>query len=88
MTTATSQLNIRIPMKLKLAAQKTAETKGIKLNTILNQFLYKFIENPDVVTIKHDFNMEEIFDQGVIQWLSTPKAKKTLRKINKLLDAV
>lgn len=65
MSTATSQLNIRIPLTLKRAAQKTAETKGIKLNTILNHFLHKFVETPDVVTIKHDFAMEKIFDEGV-----------------------
>ena len=84
----TSQLNIRIPLKLKHAAQKTAEAKGIKLNTILHHFLNKFTENPDVVTIKHDFAMEEIFDQGVKQSLTTAKAKRKLVRINKLLDTV
>ena len=88
MTITTSQLNIRIPITLKRAAQKTAETKGIKLNTILNQFLHKFIENPDVVTIKHDFAMEEIFDKGFTKAVMSPKGKKTLGKINKLLDTM
>jgi|GEM_PF-2467310 len=62
MTTATAQLNIRITPKLKIAAQKTADAKGIKLNTILNQFLKKFVENPSVVEVKQHFAMEQIFD--------------------------
>lgn len=63
MSTATSQLNIRIPSQLKRAAQKAAEHKGVKLNTLLNMFLTTFVANPHVVTIKHDIAMEEIFDR-------------------------
>ena len=88
MTTTTAQLNIRISPTLKLAAQKTADSKGIKLNTILNQFLKKFVENPNVVHIQQDFDMEQIFDQGFTEMLMSPKGKKTLLDINALLDTV
>jgi antitoxin component of RelBE/YafQ-DinJ toxin-antitoxin module len=88
MTTATTQLNIRIPIQLKHSAQKTAEKKGVKLNTILNYFLTKFVENPDVVQIQHDIAMERIFDQGVVDYTTSPKGKKKLKRLNDLLENI
>lgn len=88
MTTATAQLNMRIDPELKAAAQKTADSKWVKLNTILNQFLKKFVENPHVVQVQQDFAMDEIFDAGFTQAIMSPKGKKTLQEIDALLDTV
>jgi antitoxin component of RelBE/YafQ-DinJ toxin-antitoxin module len=84
--TTTTQLNIRIPMQLKLQAQKIADIKGVKLNTLLNYFLRKFVENPDVVQIQHDIEMEKIFDQGVIEYSMSSQGKKQFKEIDALLQ--
>jgi hypothetical protein len=72
-------------MQLKLQAQKVADTKGVKLNTLLNYFLRKFVENPDVVQIQHDIEMEKIFDQGIIEYCMSPQGKKQFKEIDALL---
>jgi antitoxin component of RelBE/YafQ-DinJ toxin-antitoxin module len=85
MTTATAQLNIRTTPQLKLQAQRIATNKGIKLNALLNHFLRKFVENPDVVKIQQEIEMEEIFDEGIREYVNSPEGKRQLRKIDVLL---
>ena len=60
----------------------------IKLNTMLNHFLRKFIENPSVVQVQHDFAMEQIFDQGIIEYYTSTMGKKQIKKLDTLLDAI
>lgn len=86
MTTATAQLNIRTTPQLKLQAQRAATNKGIKLNTLLNHFLKKFVENPDVVKIQQEIEMEQIFDQGVSDYVHSTAGKKQLKEIDVLLE--
>ncbi|MBP6911087.1 hypothetical protein KBC03_05915 [Patescibacteria group bacterium] len=81
----TAQLNIRVSSQLKNKAHKAAESKGLKLNAILNQFLQSFVKNPDVVQISQSFDMEQIFDKGFTDALASSKTRKTLKKINNLL---
>ncbi len=84
----TTQLNLRIPVKLKELAQSKAENYGTNLNFLVKLFLSKFVEDDNIVEIKQNIKMEKIFDKWIATYLSSPRWKSRIRRINKHLSDI
>lgn len=81
-----TQMNFRIPVELKRNAMRKAEKIGYNLNGIVTLFLYKFVQDDDLVEIKKEIQMEKIFDRGLKAAFSTSRSKKKTQRIGKLLE--
>jgi len=86
--TTTTQLNLRIPVKLKKKAQNKAQNFWTNLNFLVKLFLIKFIQDDDLIEIKQNIKMEKIFDKWILEYLKSPKAKETTTQINKHLEQI
>lgn len=84
----TTQINFRIPVDLKTKAQEKAESCGTNLNFLVKLFLTKFVKWDDVVQITQDVDMEKIFDQWIVDYLSSKEWKEKTKKINKMLTDI
>jgi antitoxin component of RelBE/YafQ-DinJ toxin-antitoxin module len=78
-------MNFRIPAELKKNASRKAEKIGYNLNGIVKLFLYKFVQDDDLVEIKKEIQMEKIFDRGIKAAFSTSRSRKKTRRIARLL---
>ena len=65
--TTTTQLNLRIPVKLKKKAQNKAQNFWTNLNFLVKLFLIKFIQDDDLIEIKQNIKMEKIFDKWILR---------------------
>lgn len=81
----TTQINFRIPLELKQLAQLKAEEYGTNLNFLMKLFLTKFVQWENIVTFTQEIDMEKIFDEGVISYLSSSQWKKQIKKINSMV---
>jgi len=88
MMVTTAQINLRIPVSIKLKAQEKAEKIGTNVNFLVKMFLSKFIANDDAVTISQDVHMEKIFDQWMIDYFMSPEGKRRTKSINKHLEDI
>ena len=86
--TATAQINFRIPVDLKQKAQKKAESCWTNLNFLVKLFLTIFVSWDNVVEITQDINMEKIFDEWVISYLSSEEWRARSMRINKMLTDI
>lgn len=86
--TATAQINFRIPVDLKQEAQEKAESCWTNLNFLVKLFLTKFVSWDNVVEITQDINMEKIFDEWVISYLSSEEWRARSMRINKMLTDI
>lgn len=84
----TTQINFRIPLELKQLAQLKAEKYGTNLNFLIKLFLTKFIQWDNIVTFTQEIDMEKIFDEGVISYLSSNQGKQQIKKINTMLTEI
>ena len=84
----TTQINFRIPLELKQLAQLKAEKYGTNLNFLMRLFLTKFIQWDNIVTFTQEIDMEKIFDEGVISYLSSNQGKQQIKKINTMLTEI
>lgn len=82
----TTQLNLRLPIDIKIRAQKKAEKIWTNINFLVKMFLSKFIISDDAVTIQQDIHMENIFDQGMKEYFMGSEGKQTTQRINKHLE--
>ena len=82
----TTQLNLRIPINLKIKAQEKAEKIWTNLNFLVKMFLSKFTISDSAVTIKQDIHIEKIFDQWMIEYFMSPEGKRRTKKINNMLE--
>lgn len=84
-----TQINFRIPAKLKQSAQKKAENLDMNLSGVVKLFLEKFAYE-DIFEIKTQYNIkwEKIFNQGVKDYFMSEKGKKNALAIDKLLSDV
>lgn len=86
--TNTTQINFRIPIDLKTQAQEKAERCGTNLNFLVKLFLTKFVKWDDIVKITQDVDMERVFDQWIVDYLSSKQWRSTTNKINKMLTDI
>ena len=86
--TTTTQLNLRIPVKLKKKAQNKAQNFWTNLNFLVKLFLIKFIQDDDLIEIKQNIKMEKIFDKWILEYVKSPNAKETTTQINKHLEQI
>lgn len=86
--TDTTQINFRIPVDLKTKAQEKAESCGTNLNFLVKLFLTKFVKWDDIVHITQDVDMEKVFDQWIVDYLSSKWWKAKTKKINKMLTNI
>jgi len=86
--TTTAQLNLRIPVGIKLKAQEKAEKIWTNVNFLVKMFLSKFIMNDNIVTIQQDVHMENIFDQWMKEYFMSPEGKRRTKSINKHLEDI
>lgn len=84
----TTQINFRIPVDLKTKAQEKAERCGTNLNFLVKLFLTKFVKWEDVVHIRQDIDMEKVFDQWIVDYLSSKQWKTRTKRINKMLTDI
>ena len=81
----TTQINFRIPVDLKTQAQEKAESYGTNLNFLVKLFLTKFVKWDDIVRVTQDVDMEKVFDQWIVDYLSSKEWKSRSKRINKML---
>lgn len=84
---SSTQINFRIPADLKNNAMKKAQEMGYNLNGIVKIFLYKFVDEDDIVTIRSDIRLEKIFDRGLSTAFTGKKSRRRTKEIGKLLGA-
>ena len=84
----TTQINFRIPVELKAQAQEKAESYGTNLNFLIKLFLTKFVKWDNVVQISQDVDMEKIFDDWIVDYLSSKEWKTRTRRINRMLTDI
>jgi len=84
---ASTQINFRIPVDLKNDAMKKAQEMGYNLNGIVKIFLYKFVNEDDLVAIRSDVRLEKIFDRGISTAFTGNKSRQKTKEIGKLLGA-
>ena len=80
-----TQINFRIPLELKKDASIKAQKMGYNLNGIVKIFLYKFVNEDDLVAIRSEVRLEKIFDRGIGKAYTGAKSGKKARVIGKLL---
>lgn len=81
-----TQINFRIPIKLKQQAQKKAENLDMNLSGVVKLFLEKFAcEDVFEIQTRHNIKWEKIFDQGVKDYFMSEKGRKNARAIDDLL---
>lgn len=86
--TDTTQINFRIPVDLKTQAQEKAESYWTNLNFLVKLFLTKFVKWDDIVRVTQDVDMEKIFDQWIVDYLSSKEWKSRSKRINKMLTDI
>lgn len=84
----TDQLNFRVSPKTKKDAIKKADEMWVKLNTVLNIFLEKFINEKDIIKIKQDIDMEKVFDEWVISYFKSEKWKSNIKETEEIIDNI
>lgn len=84
----TTQINFRIPVDLKTQAQEKAESYGTNLNFLVKLFLTKFVKWDDIVRVTQDVDMEKVFDQWIVDYLSSKEWKSRSKRINKMLTDI
>ena len=80
-----TQINFRIPAELKKDASKKAQKMGYNLNGIVKIFLYKFVNEDDLVAIRSDVRLEKIFDRGIAKAFTGAASRKKAALTEKLL---
>ncbi|MCK5459700.1 hypothetical protein KAI52_01140 [Candidatus Parcubacteria bacterium] len=84
-----TQINFRIPIKLKQQAQKKAKNLDMNLSGVVKLFLEKFTyEDVFETQTQHNIKWEKVFDQGVKGYFMSEKGKKNARIIDELLSDV
>ncbi len=86
--TNTLQLNLRVPVDLKVEAQKKAEKLWTNINFLVKMFLSKFVKEENLVIMQQDIKMEKIFDKWFKEYFMSNKWKNTAKKINKELEKI
>jgi antitoxin component of RelBE/YafQ-DinJ toxin-antitoxin module len=81
-----TQINFRIPSELKKDASRKAAKIGYNLNGIVKLFLYKFVEDDNLVEIRKEIQMEKLFDLGVKKAFSSKASIKKTKRIAELLN--
>lgn len=84
----TTQINFRIPVDLKTQAQEKAETYWTNLNFLVKLFLTKFVKWDDIVKVTQDVDIEKVFDQWIVNYLSSKEWQSRTKRINKMLTDI